>query len=124
MEELLYRALEAKAQQDLMNSILFAIIKKSCDGELTIKMEELDSLDIGGVEIQMDHENKSVTIKTVDHEIMKAMHEKASKSMQVTKEEAHVHNMNKLLKGKNARYAAGSYSDKAAQDRADKGGVQ
>lgn len=45
-------------------------------------------------------------------------------SMQVTKEEAHVHNMNKLLKGKNARYAAGSYSDKAAQDRADKGGAQ
>lgn len=81
MEELLYRALEAKAQQDLMNSILFAIIKKSCDGELTIKMEELDSLDIGGVEIQMNHENKSVTIKTVDHEIMKAMHEKASSDL-------------------------------------------
>lgn len=76
MEELLYRALEAKAQQDLMNSILFAIIKKSCDGELTIKMEELDSLDIGGVEIQMDHETKSVTIKTVDHAVMQAMHEK------------------------------------------------
>lgn len=76
MEELLYRALEAKAQQDLMNSILFAIIKKSCDGELTIKMEELDSLDIGGVEIQMDHEAKSVTIKTVDHAVMQAMHEK------------------------------------------------
>lgn len=46
------------------------------------------------------------------------------RSMQVTKGEAHVHNMNKLLKGKNARYAAGSYSDKAAQDRADKGGAQ
>lgn len=32
-------------------------------------------------------------------------------------------NMYKLLKGKNARYAAGSYSDKAASDRADKVGT-
>lgn len=71
MEELLYRALEAKAQQDLMNSILFAIIKKSCDGELTIKMDELDSLDIGGVEVKVDQEAKTVTIKTVDQEIMR-----------------------------------------------------
>ena len=29
-------------------------------------------------------------------------------------------NLHKLLKGKNARYAAGSYSDKAASERADK----
>jgi len=29
-------------------------------------------------------------------------------------------NIEKLLKGKNARYASGTYSDKAAQDRADK----
>lgn len=33
-------------------------------------------------------------------------------------------NITKLLKGKNARYAAGSYSDKAASDRADKEGVE
>ena len=64
-----------------MNSILFAIIKKSCDGELTIKMDELDSLDIGGVEVKVDQETKTVTIKTVDHEIMKAMHEKASSDL-------------------------------------------
>lgn len=33
-------------------------------------------------------------------------------------------NITKLLKGKNARYAAGSYSDKAASERADKEGVE
>jgi len=31
-----------------------------------------------------------------------------------------VHNLNKLLKGDNARYASGSYSDEQAQERADK----
>ncbi len=38
----------------------------------------------------------------------------------ITREHALEKNVEKLLKGKNARYAAGAYSDKAAQDRADK----
>ena len=40
----------------------------------------------------------------------------------LTREDALVHNMNKLLKGKNARYSSGSYSDQQAQERSDKQG--
>lgn len=38
----------------------------------------------------------------------------------ITQDEARAHNMNKLLKGDNARYKDGSYSDEAAQLRRDK----
>ena len=38
----------------------------------------------------------------------------------LTQEEVREHNMNKLLKGENARYKEGSYSDTAAIERSDK----
>lgn len=38
----------------------------------------------------------------------------------ISRIEALKHNQNKLVKGKNARYAGGNYSDEAAQKRADK----
>lgn len=38
----------------------------------------------------------------------------------ISREQVLEHNLNKLLTGKNARYSAGGYSDKQAQDRADK----
>lgn len=41
-------------------------------------------------------------------------------NFEITEEMALEHNLNKLLKGKNARYASGSYSDQQANERADK----
>lgn len=45
-------------------------------------------------------------------------------SMGITREETLQANIDKLLKGKNARYASGSYSDEQAHARADKQGDQ
>ena len=41
-------------------------------------------------------------------------------SLNITRQQTLDANMNKLLTGKNARYAAGQYTNKQAQDRADK----
>ncbi len=43
------------------------------------------------------------------------------KTLGITREQTLVHNLNKLLKGKDARYASGTYSDEQAIARQDKG---
>lgn len=60
----------------------------------------------------MDFVNQLITVRTVL--------DQTYKHFAVSPENARQANMTKLLKGKNARYAEGVYSDKAAQDRADK----
>lgn len=66
-------------------------------------------------EKQLDRENVVEELGDLEFYL-----EGVRQGLNISREETLEHNINKLLKGKNARYKNGNYSNEAAQNREDK----